>query len=63
MQSPAFAWILITAGVILFLASAFADRLGFGQEPRFGWKQTLGVLLGLIAVVVGLYFRRRRGSL
>jgi hypothetical protein len=63
MQSPAFAWILIAVGVILFLVSAFADSLGLGAEAtRFGWKQALGVLLGLAAVIAGLYFRRRPGS-
>jgi hypothetical protein len=62
MQSPAFGWILIAAGVILFLVSAFADTLGLGAEARFGWKQTLGVLVGLAAVVAGVYVRRRPGS-
>jgi hypothetical protein len=63
MQSPAFAWFLIAAGVILFLVSLFADRLGLGLTPHFCWKQALGILLGLIAIVVGLYRRRRHGSL
>jgi hypothetical protein len=63
MQTPTLAGILIAVGVIVVLVSAFADSLGFGAEAtRFGWKQTLGVLLGLAAVIAGVYLRRRPGS-
>jgi len=61
MQNPTFAWILIAAGVILVVISMFADRLGLGSAPRFGWKQTLGLLIGVVALLAGLYSRRRPG--
>jgi cell division protein FtsW (lipid II flippase) len=60
MQNPAFGWILMAIGVVLVFVSAFADSLGLGLETtRFGWKQALGLAIGVVAFVAGLYFRRR----
>jgi hypothetical protein len=46
MSNPVFAWILIGAGVLVVLISAFADPMGLGRSPGFGWRQTLGVIIG-----------------
>jgi membrane associated rhomboid family serine protease len=59
MQNPSFAWILIGIGVLLALLSAFAYPLGLGQNPDFGWKKSLGVVIGALIVVAGIYLRRR----
>ena len=59
MQNPASAWTLMGVGVVLVLISGLADNLGLGGQPGFGWKQTLGVVIGVLLVVTGLYFRRR----
>jgi hypothetical protein len=59
MQNPAFAWILIGIGVVLILISGFAYRLGLGQNPGFGWKKVVGVVIGALIVVAGIYLRRR----
>ncbi len=40
MSNPVFAWVVIGAGVLLVLISAFADPLGLGRSPGFGWRQT-----------------------
>jgi hypothetical protein len=50
--------LVIALGVVVVLVSLFADALGLGQEARFGWKQTAGVMVGLIIVVAGLGWRR-----
>ena len=47
-------WAILGAGIVVSLVSLFADPLGLGGEPGFGYKQGVGVLLGLILVVVGL---------
>ncbi len=60
MQNRVFAWVwvLIGIGVLLVLISALANPLGLGQHPGFGWKKTLGVVVGVLIIVAGLYFRR-----
>ncbi len=62
MSNPVFAWIVIGAGVLLVLISAFADPLGLGRHPGFGWRQTLGVIIGTLVIAAGLYLRRRKTS-
>ncbi len=62
MSNPVFAWIVIGAGVLLVLISAFADPLGLGRSPGFGWRQTLGVVIGALVLAAGLYLRRRKAS-
>ena len=51
-------WLTLVVGVLLALISAFADQLGVGGMPGFGWKQTLGLAVGLALVVIGLVARR-----
>jgi hypothetical protein len=62
MSYPVFAWIVIGAGVLLVLISAFADPLGLGRSPGFGWRQTLGVIIGALVILAGLYLQRRKAS-
>jgi uncharacterized membrane protein len=50
---------MLVVGVVLALASILADRIGLGAMPGFGWKQTLGLLVGLALIVLGLWRRRR----
>jgi uncharacterized membrane protein len=51
---------LILLGILILLLSLFADTLGIGTSPRnyFGWKQILGLVVGLVLIGYGL--RRRR---
>jgi LPXTG-motif cell wall-anchored protein len=60
MENPAFAKTLMIVGIIIVLISAFADPIGFGRSPGFGWRQTLGVIVGALVILGGLYLRRRR---
>jgi len=59
MQSPALAKTLLIVGILIVLIAALADPLGLGRSPGFGWKQTLGVIVGALVIVAGLYLRRR----
>jgi hypothetical protein len=55
-------WLLIPAGVIIALLSLFADVLHLGSAPAgFGWKQIVGLLVGLALIGYGVW-RRRSGS-
>jgi hypothetical protein len=53
------AWVLIGVGVLLFLLSLLANTLGIAPNPGFGWKKTLGVVVGLVLIVVGFVLSRR----
>jgi len=59
MDRPVLARIMIGVGVLLVLISLFADPLGLGRSPGFGWRQTLGVVVGALVILGGLYLRRR----
>lgn len=55
-------WTLMTIiGFVLIVISLFADSIGVGVHPGFGWRQGSGVLLGLILVLASPYMKRRRG--
>lgn len=46
--------VMIGFGILMILVSVLADTLGVGQEARFGWKQGIGVAVGLGLVVGGI---------
>ena len=50
---------LILLGILVAFASLFADALGLGGSPTFGWKQVLGLVVGLALVAYGFWCRRR----
>jgi MYXO-CTERM domain-containing protein len=50
--------LILVLGVLLALVSIFADALGVGGQPGFGWKQTIGLVVGLALVGFGLWRRR-----
>lgn len=50
---------LILLGILVALLSLFADALGLGGSPDFGWKQILGLVVGLALVAYGIWRRRR----
>jgi hypothetical protein len=54
------AWVVIGIGALLVLVALFADPLGLGRSPGFGWRQGLGVVIGVLVILGGLYLRRRR---
>ncbi len=50
--------IVLVVGILLAVISLFADPLGVGGEPGFGWKQTTGLVIGVALAAVGLWWRR-----
>jgi hypothetical protein len=46
-------WLILAVGILLALVSLFADPLGLGAMPVFGWKQTIGLAVGLVLVALG----------
>jgi uncharacterized membrane protein len=60
MNNPTLAWVLIGLGAIVALIAVFADPLGLGKSAGFGWKQGLGVIIGVVIILAGFYLRRRK---
>ncbi len=58
MAKRQWAILVLVLGILLALVSVFADPLGIGAEPRFGWKQIIGLLIGVLLVLVGLWRMR-----
>ena len=51
----------VVVGIIVVVASLAANPLGIGANPReFGWLQTLGAVLGLLAISAGLWISQRK---
>ena len=51
--------LLIGVGIVILLASVFADPLGIGGYPGFGTKQMLGTVLGIAIGLIGLLLYRK----
>lgn len=58
MDNPMLAWVVIGIGALLVLLALFADPLGLGR-PGFGWRQGLGLVIGAVVILAGLFLRRR----
>jgi hypothetical protein len=52
--------VVIGVGVLLGLIALFADPLGLGRSVGFGWKQGLGVLIGVVVILAEFYLRWRK---
>jgi hypothetical protein len=52
--------VLLVAGVLIFLISAAADPLGIGGAPGIGWKQILGMVVGVAVAAAGMTNLRSR---
>ena len=53
-------WAAIVFGMFVALLSALS-ALG-PQSPGFGWRQMLGVIIGLFSVLFGYRWRRQAGN-
>ena len=55
---------LTLAGTLLVFVSALADAIGLGDGDGFGWKQLIGLIVGLVLLLVGLawWFQRSIGT-
>jgi hypothetical protein len=52
--------VLLVVGVLIFLISAAADSLGIGGSPGIGWKQMLGMGVGVVVAAAGMTNLRSR---
>ena len=47
--------VLVIVGVVLALVSVLADSVGVGAHPDFGWRQIVGMAVGLVMAGVGVW--------
>ena len=52
--------LLLAGGVILLVASLFADMFGLGVTPGFGYNQIIGAVVGVLSAVVGYFLMSRK---
>ena len=50
---------LLVLGAALLIVSLLADAIGIGANPGFGYRQIIGVVLGVIAVIRGIFVLKR----
>lgn len=53
------AWVVIGIGALLVFIALYADPLGLGRSPGFGWAQRVGVVVGALIFLGGLCLRHR----
>lgn len=51
--------LVATAGLAILLVSALADPIGIGGDPGFGWKQMIGVGVGVVVAIGGAWLAMR----
>jgi drug/metabolite transporter (DMT)-like permease len=51
--------LLLVLGVVLLILSLAADLIGIGAASGFGYKQIIGVVLGVIAGIRGFMILKR----
>ena len=46
---------MLVIGIVILVASLFADSLGIGGNPGFGLDQAVGSVVGAVVTAVGLF--------
>ena len=52
--------LVLGLGALVVLVSALADVVRIGGEPGFGYKQGVGVLVGIGLIIAGFCWKPRR---
>ena len=53
MQPRSFGLALAAVGIVVVAVAALADQIGLGESDALGWKQILGVVVGVVIAVAG----------
>ena len=60
LPNKIYAIAILIVGIVLFGASLFADVIGVGEAPGFGYKQTVTAFAGAILAATGLFLKFRK---
>ena len=53
MEKKKLGSVLGVIGIVVLLLTVFADLLGIGGHPGFGYKQIIGAALGIMIGIIG----------
>lgn len=59
-QAKVPSYLLILIGVVLLAASLLADSTGIGSNPGFGPRQTVGSIAGVVILLLGVVYVRKK---
>ena len=54
MSRRSFGFAIAAIGIVVLAVAALADQFGIGESDEFGWKQIVGVVVGVAIVVFGI---------
>jgi len=57
MSAKTISLVLLIIGAVLLVLSLFADLIGIGSYPGMHSSQIAGIIMGVILLALGLYFR------
>jgi len=60
MSKQKLSLIAIIIGLVLLVVSLTADLIGIGSYPGINWAQIVGAIVGLGAVLLGIWFRNSK---
>ncbi len=55
MEKNTFSTAVLVVGIVIQVASLFADSIGIGEQPGFGFDQAIGSIVGAVVTAVGLF--------
>jgi hypothetical protein len=62
MERRQIGYLVVAAGILLVVVSAFADPIGVGEGGGFGWKQGVGIVVGAVLAALGGWLLYGRGT-
>ena len=55
MDNKALSTTVLVVGIVILIVSLFADSIGIGSNPGFGFDQGFGSVVGVATMGVGLF--------
>jgi hypothetical protein len=55
MDKTTLAAVILIVGIVVLIESLFADPIGIGFNPSFGYNQAIGTTVGAILTAGGLW--------
>ncbi len=59
MQRRPLRFVLVAIGILILLVSLLADFIGVGGYPGIGYKQIIGIVIGIGIAILGWVMPRR----
>jgi len=52
--------ILLVIGIIILIFFVLVDVIGIGVDPGFGYKQIIGVVVGVVVAGIGWFLKNKK---